>query len=164
LKRLIALYVAALIVSLARFAPAAAQAMQPFYFGFAALPPHQIVAIVRSTGLDPLSRPARQGPVYVLRAADRAGQEVRVIVDARMGRIIKVVPLAPAAITLAPETVPPGQPVPDGNSPNSRIPTLPIGAAATSANASSMHCGDSGPRLPRTRRVELAPVCGGAAW
>ena len=35
----------------------------------------------------------RQGPTYVLRAIDPDGQEVRVTVDARLGRIIQVVPM-----------------------------------------------------------------------
>jgi hypothetical protein len=48
------------------------------------LPPYEVAAIVRSTGLEPLGRPVRQG---------HAGEEVRVIVDARLGRIVKVVPL-----------------------------------------------------------------------
>src|SRR4029450_5532873 len=49
--------------------------------------------IVRSTGLEPLGRPVRQGQAYAVRAVDDAGEEVRVIVDARLGRIVKVVPL-----------------------------------------------------------------------
>jgi len=117
LKRQAALYVAVLIVSLARFAPAAGQSMQLFYPGFGALPPQQIVAIVRSAGLDPLSRPARQGPVYVVRANNRAGQEVRVIVDAQMGRIVKVVPLATAGPSLPPEAGLPRQAGPGGDDP-----------------------------------------------
>jgi hypothetical protein len=88
--------------------------MKLFYPGFGALPPQQIVAIVRSAGLGPLGRPALQGPVYVVRANNRAGQEVRVIVDAQMGRIVKVVPLATAGPTLPAETGPLRQAGPTG--------------------------------------------------
>jgi hypothetical protein len=75
-----------------------AQAVPPpypgtIYPGDGALPPYEIVAIVSSTGLEPLGRPIRQGPAYAVRAVDAAGEEVRVIVDARLGRIVKVVPL-----------------------------------------------------------------------
>jgi len=63
------------------------------YLGDGALPSHEIMTIVRSTGLEPHGRPVRQGPVYALRAADAAGEEVRVVVDAYDGRIVKVVPL-----------------------------------------------------------------------
>ena len=57
------------------------------------LPPYEVAAIVRSTGLEPLGRPVRQGQAYAVRAVDEAGEEVRVIVDARLGRIVKVIPL-----------------------------------------------------------------------
>jgi hypothetical protein len=90
-----------------------------------ALPPYEIVAIVRSTGLEPLSRPARQGPVYVLRALDAGGKEVRVLVDARMGRIVRVVPTAGQAAMPPPYGMPPGRVVPDGNGPNSRVVGVP---------------------------------------
>src|SRR5439155_4325494 len=43
------------------------------------VPPYEVVAVVRSAGLEPLTRPLRNGPAYVLRAVDPAGQEVRVI-------------------------------------------------------------------------------------
>src|SRR5262249_57040776 len=58
------------------------------------LPPHEAVTIVSSSGLEPVGRPVRQGPVYAVRAVDPAGEEVRVIVDAYMGRIVKVIPLS----------------------------------------------------------------------
>src|SRR6266566_6662464 len=78
--------------------PGLAQAVPPPYLGTiypgdGALRPYEIVAIVSSTGLEPLGRPIRQGPAYAVRAVDAAGEEVRVIVDARLGRIVKVVPL-----------------------------------------------------------------------
>jgi hypothetical protein len=57
------------------------------------LPPSEVAAIVRSTGLEPLGRPVRQGQAYAVHAVDDAGEKVRVIVDARLGRIVKVVPL-----------------------------------------------------------------------
>jgi hypothetical protein len=57
------------------------------------LSPYEVAALVRSTGLEPLGRPVRQGQAYAVRAVDDAGEEVRVIVDARLGRIVKVVPL-----------------------------------------------------------------------
>ena len=64
------------------------------YPGDGALPSYEIVTIVRSTGLEPHGRPVRQGPVYALRAVDAAGEEVRVVIDAYGGRIVKVIPLA----------------------------------------------------------------------
>jgi hypothetical protein len=60
------------------------------------LPPYEIMTIVRSAGLAPLTGPVRRGPAYVIIAADRAGGQVRVVVDARYGAIVRITPvLAP---------------------------------------------------------------------
>jgi hypothetical protein len=92
------------------------------------LPPYEIVAIVRSTGFEPLSRPVRQGPAYVVRAADPTGRVMHVFVNARMGRIVRVVPAMRDGAMTPPYPIPPGRIVPDGNSPNSRIAGFPEGA------------------------------------
>jgi hypothetical protein len=131
------------------------------------VPSYEIVAIVRSTGLEPLHRPMRQGPSYVLRAMNPVGQEVRVIVDARSGRIVKVVPLpgpryvAPLGPT--PYGRPPGRTamVPDGYGPSSRVTALPpgidgppaVGAGRPPAAAAAPHpaAPAGAPPLPRPR-------------
>ena len=89
--------IAALALLVSR--PGLTQPIPPAYPGAVypsegALPPHEVVTIVSSTGLEPVGRPVRQGPVYALRAVDPAGEEVRVVVDAYMGRIVKVIPLS----------------------------------------------------------------------
>ena len=129
----IALCASVLALSLTVSASVSAQPASPNYPGpVAALPPHEILTSVRSTGLEPLSRPMRFGPAYSLRAADAAGREVRVIADARTGRILTVDPvLFPRYVGPPPPNGrPPGRiaAVPDGHSPNSRIATLPPGA------------------------------------
>jgi hypothetical protein len=84
------------------------------------LPPNEIVAMVRSSGLEPVGRPIRQGPAYALRAVDPTGEEVRVVVDAHKGRIVKVVLLSEpryAMPLMRPPFGPPPRPmaiVPDG--------------------------------------------------
>jgi hypothetical protein len=65
--------------------------------GAQGFPPYEVLTIVRSTGLEPLSRPVRHGPDYVLHAVDRRDREVRVIVDARSGRIVSVTPVVTAS-------------------------------------------------------------------
>ena len=55
-----------------------------------AMPPSQIVRIVRSAGLLPTSEPALTGSTYVVRAVDPYGTPIRVIVDARYGYILSV--------------------------------------------------------------------------
>lgn len=85
------------------------------------LPPHEIVTILRSTGFNPLDRPVRRGPNYVLRATDEGGEMVRVVVDARGGEVLSVTPLATAARGPLPpgtrmgpyEPMPPGYIPPD---------------------------------------------------
>jgi hypothetical protein len=54
------------------------------------LPPDEVLAIVRSNGLEPRSQPQRQGVAYALRALDPTHQEVQVTVDARSGRILRI--------------------------------------------------------------------------
>jgi hypothetical protein len=91
LKQKLTICAGLLAFALAGAAPARAQ-LVPVYRGFAALPPYEIMAIVRDEGFDPLGRPVRRGPVYWVRALTPAGQQVRVVVNARMGRIIAVTP------------------------------------------------------------------------
>jgi hypothetical protein len=92
-----------------------------------------VVALVRSTGLNPVTRPVRQGSAYVLNAVNPSGREVRVVVDARLGRVVRVVPLGPARHAApAAEALPPpyARPpadiaVPDGPGPTARVAGLP---------------------------------------
>jgi hypothetical protein len=122
------------------------------------LPPYEVAAIVRSTGLEPIGRPVRQGQAYAVHAVDEAGEEVRVIVDARLGRIVKVIPLMEPRYAM-PLLRPPafGRPprpvamVPDGgiegpmlNAPGG-MPLGPMGAAPREPAA------QAGPPLPRPR-------------
>jgi hypothetical protein len=55
-----------------------------------AMPPSEIVQIVRSAGLLPTSEPALAGSTYVVRAVDPYGTPIRVIIDARYGYILSV--------------------------------------------------------------------------
>jgi len=64
---------------------------------YGGLPPYEIVTIVRSAGLDPIDQPIRRGPHYVLHAIGQDDQEVRVIVGARRGEIIRIVPIMSAS-------------------------------------------------------------------
>src|SRR2546425_912781 len=76
LQQRTAIFAAVLALGLADVGIANAQAI---YFGFAprvydpGLPPHEIMRIVRSTGLAPLTRPGRRGPYYMVIAANRSG-------------------------------------------------------------------------------------------
>jgi hypothetical protein len=52
------------------------------------LPPPEILARVRSSGFDPVSRPLRSGQTFTLRALDRYDLELNLVVDARTGRVL----------------------------------------------------------------------------
>ena len=52
------------------------------------LPPHEILAMVRASGFDPVSRPVRSGRTFTLRAIDRYDLELNLVVDARTGRVL----------------------------------------------------------------------------
>jgi hypothetical protein len=52
------------------------------------LPPHEILARVRSSGFDPVSRPLRSGRTFTLRALDRYNLELNLVVDAHSGRVL----------------------------------------------------------------------------
>jgi hypothetical protein len=86
----------------------------------AVLPPFEIMSIVRTTGLTPLTRPMRRGPYYVLVAVDRVGRQMRVVVDAQLGDIVNLRP-ALAASSYGPEVTrpiaPPGAILPSAGPP-----------------------------------------------
>ena len=137
------------------------------------LPPYEVAAIVRSTGLEPLGRPVRQGQAYAVRAVDDAGEEVRVIVDARLGRIVKVVPLMEPRYAM-PLLRPPAfgrPPRPVAMVPNGGIEGPMLngpGAAGPGHIAGAPHepPAPAGPPLPRPRpkvASTVSPPTGGAA-
>jgi hypothetical protein len=175
-KQHIALIAGVLVSAIA--GPALAQPLPPAYPGAVypgangpGVPPYEVVAIVRSTGLEPLTRPVRNGTAYALRALDPAGQEVRVVVDARNGRIARVVPV-PGPRHVDPrygEFPPPygraaGRLVPDGYGPGERTAALPPGAEGTPPSAHAPAIGSAPrpaaqsapPPLPRPRPKSAA--------
>jgi hypothetical protein len=58
--------------------------------------PYEIMRTVRSAGLQPLSRPLREGASYVLRATNLRGVPMHVVVDARTGVIRDATRIVPA--------------------------------------------------------------------
>jgi hypothetical protein len=66
------------------------------------MPPKEIVLVVRSAGLQATSEPALTGNTYVVRAVDRYGTPLRVVIDARYGYLLSVHPLAAAEPTHPP--------------------------------------------------------------
>src|SRR5262245_63150263 len=58
------------------------------------LMPFEVMRIVRSHGLMPLSRPARRQATYEVIAGTRSGGQMRVVIDAFSGDVVKVNPIA----------------------------------------------------------------------
>ena len=58
----------------------------------AILPPQEIHAILREAGFSPLGALQQRGPVYTVAAVDRRGDDGRMVIDARSGRILRFTP------------------------------------------------------------------------
>jgi hypothetical protein len=60
-------------------------------YGPMLLPPTEVYTIVRESGFSPLGIPHQRGLVYVIAVIDRGGDDGRLVIDARTGRIIRFV-------------------------------------------------------------------------
>jgi hypothetical protein len=60
--------------------------------GPALLSPQEVYAILRENGFSPLGVPRQRGYVYVIAVLDRGGEDGRLTIDGRSGRIIRFVP------------------------------------------------------------------------
>src|SRR5947209_16801583 len=70
--------------------PGAAPA--PPGYGPRLLPPLEVYTIVRESGFSPLGIPQQRGLVYTISVVDRGGDDGRLVIDARNGRIIRFMP------------------------------------------------------------------------
>jgi hypothetical protein len=76
----------------APYAAVPAEAPPPRYYGSRLLPPMEVIAIVRESGFSPLGIPQQRGLVYTISVIDRGGDDGRLVIDARSGRIIRFIP------------------------------------------------------------------------
>jgi hypothetical protein len=72
--------------------PAAPPVYAPYGGEPGLLAPQQVYGILRDNGFSPLGVPHQRGFVYTIAALDRNGEDGRVLIDARNGRIIRFVP------------------------------------------------------------------------
>ena len=56
------------------------------------LPPTEVYTVLRESGFSPLGIPQQRGYVYTISVIDRGGDDGRLIIDARTGRIIRFIP------------------------------------------------------------------------
>ena len=61
-------------------------------YGPRLLPPMEVTTIVRESGFLPLGIPQQRGLVYTISVIDRGGDDGRLVIDARSGRIIRFIP------------------------------------------------------------------------
>jgi hypothetical protein len=93
------------------------EAPRPGYgYGPTLLPSIEVYTVVREAGLSPLGIPHLRGFVYTIAVIDRSGNDGRLIIDARNGRIVRLVSAHgmggnfnddPAVIYGPPGTLPP---------------------------------------------------------
>lgn len=62
----------------------------------ALLPATEVYAVLRDNGFSPLGIPRLRGSVYTIAVIDRRGDDGRLVIDARDGRIIRFLPAADA--------------------------------------------------------------------
>jgi hypothetical protein len=64
----------------------------PGYAPAALVPPHEVYNIIREAGFSPLGIPQQRGFIYTIAVVDRGGEDGRLVIDARSGRILRFVP------------------------------------------------------------------------
>jgi len=64
----------------------------PAYAPAALVPPHEVYNIIREAGFSPLGIPRQRGFIYTIAVIDRGGDDGRLVIDARSGRILRFVP------------------------------------------------------------------------
>jgi hypothetical protein len=75
------------------YGPGYGPASGPGYgYGPAVLPPREVYAVLRESGFSPLGIPRQHGFVFVISAIDSSGEDGRLVIDARTGRILRFVP------------------------------------------------------------------------
>jgi len=61
-------------------------------YGPRLLPPTEVYTVVREAGFSPLGIPQQRGVVYTISVIDRGGDDGKLVIDARTGRIIRFMP------------------------------------------------------------------------
>jgi hypothetical protein len=56
------------------------------------LPPGEVYAVMRDAGYSPLGTVRRRGPFYIVAAINMQGDDGRLVIDARKGRIVRFMP------------------------------------------------------------------------
>ena len=123
-------------------------------YGPGLLPPREVYTVLRDNGFSPLGIPHQRGFVYTIAAIDRGGEDGRLVIDARDGRILRFMPAYRMGDNFGDEAYAPGAPLPPpGPIRGGPRPPAPIPHLASRTPA--------GPPLPRPappRAGELKPA------
>ena len=74
------------------YGPPPAYGAGPVEYGSPLLPQAEVYAVLRDNGFSPLGVPRLRGLFYSVAAVDRRGDDGRLVIDARDGRIVRFVP------------------------------------------------------------------------
>jgi hypothetical protein len=112
-------------------------------YGPTLLPPEEVYTVVRDSGFSPLGIPQQRGLVYTISVIDRGGDDGRLVIDARTGRIIRFIPAylmgdnlnEDLTVTYGSAVPPPigavrGAPRPPGSIPHVASRTVPVPKAS----------------------------------
>lgn len=75
-------------------APPVYDAPTPYGYAPELMMPHEVYVVLRENGFQPLGIPHRQGYLYAISAMDPDGEDGRVLIDGRNGRILRFAPAA----------------------------------------------------------------------
>lgn len=89
------------------------------------VPIQEVYAIVRDNGFSPLGQPRQRGYTYVIAVLDREGEDGRLVIDARSGRIERFVPANQSGGDYEGMRYEPGQNQPGQIAPHGGLDNLP---------------------------------------
>jgi hypothetical protein len=101
-------------------------------YGPTLLPPQEVYTVLRENGFSPLGAPQQRGFIYTIAVLDRHGDDGRLVIDARTGRILRFLPAyrmgdnpgEDTPVTYGPAGPPPVSPIRGGPRPPAPIPHL----------------------------------------
>jgi hypothetical protein len=142
-------------------------------YGPRLLPAIEVYTIVRENGFSPLGIPRQRGLVYTIAVIDRGGDDGRLVIDARTGRIIRFMPAYrmgdnsyndDPAVAYGPVGPPPVRAVRGPPRPPAPIPRVASRTPSVPTPKPSPHAvGESKPAAPVAATPAPAPVQQSAA-
>lgn len=118
------------------------------------LPATEVYAVLRENGFSPLGIPRLRGSVYTIAVIDRRGDDGRLVIDARDGRIIRFMPAAdaygmapaddaPAAMPYRPQSALPPPTLVRGGPPRPPAPIPHVASRAVPLPKAAPHRGEA---------------------